>query len=105
MRGMIKRLIFVFTIELLALTMYATGHELANVKRIVFSIQRARVNAEGHLVECEVKVRKPADNQPLAAEMEALLKAYHPWRVSYINGEYRANGIEGYTFPYIIEER
>lgn len=101
---MIKRLIFVFTIELLALTMYATGHELANVKRIVFSIQRARVNAAGHLVECEVKVRKPADNQPLAAEMEALLKAYHPWRVSYINGEYRANGIEGYTFPY-IEER
>ena len=79
--------------------------ELANVKRIVFSIQRARVNAAGHLVECEVKVRKPADNQPLAAEMEALLKAYHPWRVSYINGEYRANGIEGYTFPYIIEER
>lgn len=79
--------------------------ELANVKRIVFSIQRARVNAEGRLVECEVKVRKPADNQPLAAEMEALLKAYHPWRVSYINGEYRANGIEGYTFPYIIEER
>lgn len=82
MKGMIKRLIFVFTIELLALTMYATGHELANVKRIVFSILRARVNAAGHLVECEVKVRKPADNQPLAAEMEALLKAYHPWRVS-----------------------
>jgi hypothetical protein len=79
--------------------------ELANVKRIVFSILRARVNAAGRLVECEVKVRKPADNQPLAAEMEALLKAYHPWRVSYINGEYRANGIEGYTFPYIIEER
>lgn len=77
--------------------------ELANVKRIVFSIKRARVNAEGHLVECEVKVLKPADNQRLAAEMAALLKAYHPWRVSYINGEYRANGIEGYTFPYIID--
>lgn len=77
--------------------------ELANVKRIVFSIQRARVNAEGRLVECEVKVLKPADNQRLADEMAALLKAYHPWRVSYINGEYRANGIEGYTFPYIID--
>ena len=77
--------------------------DLANVKRIVFSIKRARVNAERHLVECEVKVLKPADNQRLAAEMAALLKAYHPWRVSYINGEYRANGIEGYTFPYIID--
>lgn len=77
--------------------------ELANVKRIVFSIKRARVNAEGHLVECEVKVLKPADNQRLADEMTALLKAYHPWRVSYINGEFRAYGIEGYTFPYIID--
>ena len=77
--------------------------ELANVKRIVFSIKRARVNAEGHLVECEVKVLKPAGNQRLADEMAALLKAYHPWRVSYINGEFRANGIEGYTFPYIID--
>lgn len=77
--------------------------ELANVKRIVFSIKRARVNAEGDLVECEVKVLKPSDNQRLADEMTALLKAYHPWRVSYINGEFRANGIEGYTFPYIID--
>lgn len=74
--------------------------ELANVKRIVFSIKRARVNAEGHLVECEVKVLKPADNPHLAAEMTELLKAYHPWRVSYINGEYRAYGIEGYSFPF-----
>ena len=79
--------------------------ELANVKRIVFSIKRARVNAEGHLVECEVKVLKPADNPHLATEMAELLKAYHPWRVSYINGEYRTYGIEGYSFPYIIEGR
>jgi hypothetical protein len=68
----------------------------------VFKIKRARVNAEGHLVECEVKVLMPADNQNLADEMTELLKAYHPWRVSYINGEYRALGIEGYSFPYIL---
>ena len=77
--------------------------ELTNVKRVVFKIKRARVNAEGHMVECEVKVLMPADNQRLADEMTELLKAYHPWRVSYINGEYRAFGIEGYCFPYILD--
>lgn len=76
--------------------------ELTNVKKVVFKIKRARVNAEGHLVECEVKVLMPADNQNLADEMTELLKAYHPWRISYINGEYRALGIEGYSFPYIL---
>ena len=77
--------------------------ELANVKRIVFTIRRAKVDETGHLVECEVKVLKPCDNKQLAAEMEELMKAYHPWRVSFINGEYRANGIERYTFSYPLE--
>lgn len=78
--------------------------ELANVKRIMFNVKRARVDAQGHLVECEVKVLRPNDNPRLAAEMAEAMKAYHPWRVYYINGAYRAYGIEGYTFPYRLDE-
>lgn len=79
--------------------------ELVGVKRILFNIKKARVDANGNLVECEVRVLKPNDNPRLAAEMADLMKAYHPWRVSYINGEFRGYGIEGYTFPYILEEQ
>ena len=78
--------------------------ELAKAKRIVFYIKKARVNSQGNLVECEVKVFNPNDNQRLATEMEGLLKAYHPWRVSFINGEYRADGIAGWTFPYLLDK-
>ena len=77
--------------------------ELANAKRIVFSIRRAKVDETGHLVDCEIKVMKPTNNQQLAEEMEELMKAYHPWRVSFINGEYRAYGIERYMFAYPLE--
>ena len=81
--------------------------ELADVKQIVFSVKRARVDAQGHLVECEVRVVRPKDadcNPRLAAEMAEAMKAYHPWRVSYINGEFRGYGIQGYSFPYILDE-
>ena len=78
--------------------------ELANVKRIVFFIKKARVDAQGNLVECEVKVIKPGDNPRLAAEMAEVLKAYHPWQVFYINGEYRAYGIGGYSFIYKLND-
>ena len=78
--------------------------ELANVKRIIFNIRQARVDMHGNLVECEVKVLKPGDNQQLAEEMTQLLKAYHPWKVSFINGEFRAFGIEHYTFPYPLDQ-
>ena len=78
--------------------------ELADVKRIVFRIKRARVDAQGNLVECEVRVVRPGDNPRLAAEMAEAMKAYHPWRVFYINGEYRAYGIEGYTIVYKNKE-
>ena len=71
--------------------------ELADVERIVFSIKRARVDAEGRLVDCEVKVLKPANNPRLAAEMAESMKVYHPWRVFFINGELRSYGIESYT--------
>lgn len=74
--------------------------ELANEERIVFGIQRARVDAQGNLVECEVKVLKPNDNPLLAAEIAESLRAYHPWRVFFINGEYSAKGIEGWTISY-----
>ena len=78
--------------------------ELANVKRIIFYIRQARVDMHGNLVECEVRVLKPGDNQQLAEEMTQLLKAYHPWKVSFINGEFRAFGIEHYTFPYPLDQ-
>lgn len=78
--------------------------ELADVKRVVFYIKKARVDAQGHLVECEVKVAKPADNPRLATEMAEALKAYHPWHVYYINGEFRAYGIQSYYIPYFINE-
>lgn len=79
--------------------------ELADVKRIVFSIKRAGVDAEGNLVECELKAFKPEVDNRLAEEMTALMKAYKPWRALYINGEFRAYGIEGYTFPYVIDKQ
>ena len=78
--------------------------ELANEERIVFGIQRARVDAQGNLVECEVKVIRPKDNPLLAAEIAESLKAYHPWRVLFINGEYSAKGIEGWTVSYPIDK-
>ena len=78
--------------------------ELADVKRIVFNIKRARVDAQGNLVECEVKVIRPNDNPRLATEMAEAMKAYRPWRVMFINGEYRAYGIEGYMIPYNLNE-
>ena len=81
--------------------------ELADVKQIVFSVKRARVDAQGHLVECEVRVLRPKDAEcstRLAAEMAEAMKAYHPWRVSYINGEFRGYGIQGYSFPYKLDK-
>ena len=78
--------------------------ELANEKRILFYVRRAKVDETGHMVDCEIKVMKPGDNPQLAAEMAELLKAYSPWRVSFINGEYRAYGIEKYTFTYQVAQ-
>ena len=78
--------------------------ELANAKRIMFSIKKARVNSQGILEECEVKVLKPNDNRRLATETEGLLKAYHPWKVSFINGEFRADGIAVWTFLYLLDK-
>ena len=78
--------------------------ELANEKRIVFSVRRAKVDETGHMVDCEVMVVKPGDNPQLAAEMAELMKAYSPWRVSFINGEYRTYGIERYFFAYPLAQ-
>ena len=78
--------------------------ELVDVKRIIFYIRRARVDAQGNLVECEVKVYRPNDNPRLAAEMAEMLMAYHPWQVYYINGEYQALGIQGCIIRYDLDE-
>lgn len=79
--------------------------ELANVKRLTFRVKRARVDENGNLVECDVKVVKPDANPQLATEIAEALKAYHPWKVYYINGEYRALGIEGWTIPCILHDK
>lgn len=78
--------------------------ELADMERIAFRIKRACVDAQGNLVECEVKVLKPNDNPLLAAEIAESLKAYHPWRVLFINGEYSTKGIEGWTVSYPLNK-
>lgn len=81
--------------------------ELADVKRILFNVKRAHVDAQGILVECEVRVLQPKDaecNPRLAAEMAEAMKAYSPWRVSYINGEFRSYGIQGFSFPYVLDK-
>ena len=79
--------------------------DLANVKRLTFRVKRARVDEKGNLVECDVKVVKPDANPQLATEIVEALKAYHPWKVYYINGEYRALGIEGWSIPYILHDK
>ena len=76
--------------------------ELAGEKRIIFYVRRAQVDSTGHLVDCEVRVVKPGDNPKLAAEMAEAMKAYYPWRVFCINGEYRAYGIAGWTISYML---
>ena len=78
--------------------------ELADEERIVFRVKQARVDAKGNLVECEVKVIRPNDNPLLAAEIAESLKAYHPWRVLFINGEYSTKGIEGWTVSYPLNK-
>lgn len=78
--------------------------ELADVKRVVFKIEKASVDAQGNLVECKVRVMKPGSNERLAAEMAEAMKACRPWRVMFINGEYRSYGIEDYCIPYVLEK-
>ena len=79
--------------------------ELAHVKRLIFRVKRARVDEKGNLLECDVQVAKPDVNPQLATEIAEALKAYHPWKVYYINGEYRALGIENWTIPYILHDK
>ena len=57
------------------------------------------------MVECEVKVVQPEGAEYLAKEMEKALKAYHPWRVLFINGECSDKGIARWTFPYFLDNK
>ena len=79
--------------------------ELAHVKRLIFRVKRARVDEKGNLLECDVQVVKPDVNPQLATEIAEALMAYHPWKVYYINGEYRALGIENWSIPYILHDK
>ena len=79
--------------------------ELVNVKRLIFSVKRARVDEKGNLLECNVQVVRPDAGPQLATEIAEALKNYHPWKVYYINGEYRALGIENWSIPYILHDK
>ena len=79
--------------------------ELANVKGLIFRVKRARVDEKGNLLECNVQVVKPDAGPQLATEIAEALKTYHPWKVYYINGEYRALGIENWSIPYILHDK
>lgn len=79
--------------------------ELANVKRLIFRVKRARIDEKGNLLECDVQVVRPDAGPQLATEIAEALKTYHPWKVYFINGEYRALGIENWTIPYILHDK
>ena len=79
--------------------------ELANVKGLIFRVKRARVDEKGNLLECNVQVVRPDAGPQLATEIAEALMAYHPWKVYFINGEYRALGIENWRIPYILHDK
>ena len=79
--------------------------ELANVKGLIFRVKRARVDEKGNLLECDVQVVRPDAGPQLATEIAEALKTYHPWKVYFINGEYRALGIENWRIPYILHDK
>ena len=79
--------------------------ELAHVKRLIFTVKRARLDEKGNLLECDVKVVRPDVNPQLATEIAEALKTYHPWKVYFINGEYRALGIENWVIPYVLHDK
>lgn len=79
--------------------------ELVNVKRLIFRVKRARVDEKGNLLECNVQVVRPDAGPQLATEIAEALKNYHPWKVYYINGEYRALGIENWSISYILHDK
>ena len=74
--------------------------ELANARGFYFSFRKAHVDSEGRLVKCKVETFNPR----LAAELAQLFKAYHPWKVWYVNGEYRAYGMLGWIIPYFLDK-
>lgn len=92
---------------------------LSNARRIIFSIKDAKVDAKGNLVDCKVTAyvmyaaesrstgaNKGREEHPgIAAEMAKLLKAYHPWEVYLINGEYISYGASNRAFPYLVKDK
>ena len=84
--------------------------ELAGVKQVFFNIREARIDSTGRMVECVGKATyrkddKMEEHPGIAAEIAEALKAYYPWRVSFINGKYRGVGIEGWVIPFLIDDK
>ena len=68
--------------------------DLEGVKVVTFIVRDAVVDSTGHMVKCKVEATSKRNGQQeshpaIAAEMEELMKAYYPWRVYFINGEFR----------------
>lgn len=81
--------------------------ELADVKRIVFSVSNIKVDSLGNLLDCRVTAKiwqqdEPQEVERLAQEMKELLKNIRPWKTLFINGEYFVEERYGFTFPYIL---
>ena len=84
--------------------------ELKGVKTVRLAVNEAEVDTTGRMVKCEVEATcerrgKKKSIPGLAAEMEELMKAYYPWRVYYIYGEYRFGLIKGRIFNYEIDKK
>ena len=78
--------------------------DLKGVERIRAIIMDAVVDSTGHMVKCKVKATFKRNDQKVehpafAAEIEEHLKAYYPWRVYYINGEFVSH-VKGTVMPF-----
>lgn len=78
--------------------------DLKGVERIRTIVMDAAVDSTGHLVKCKVKATFERNGQKVehpafAAEIEEQLKAYYPWRVYFINGEFVSH-IKGTVIPF-----
>lgn len=81
--------------------------DLEGVKMVRFTVKDAVVDTTGHMVKCNIEATITRNGQKeshpaIAAEMEELMKAYYPWRVYFINGEYSSH-IKGSRLVYRLD--
>lgn len=81
--------------------------DLEGVKTVRFIVRDAVVDSTGHMVKCEIEATTTRNGQKeshpaIAAEMEELMKAYYPWRVYFINGEFSSH-VKGKLIQYRLD--